>query len=141
MNNDDYFIPYFIGNMYFLTAEYKKARSEYRQGLDMIMSDKNVTNDVKKYYQVKTEKILGNCFYKEGFYKEAIQHYDAAIAMGGGIEYAVFYIEDALFNKAKSYEKIGDKKNALVYYKLYLANSNPQDSMHKQVEKITKSWK
>lgn len=98
------------------------------QQKDYITALENTLEAAKLDPNAGTYNNLGKAYMGLAQYSQAVKAYDKGIKMDS--DYAVLY-----YNKAAALEKIGDKKNAIENYKIFLEKADNPDGYNTKMKK------
>lgn len=118
-NKDNYYVKLLTANAYYRTGDYDNA-------ISLLQS---IPEEIENY--IKVISILGACFYEKEQYQVAVEVLQRAPLSKRKLDDDLMEIH---YNLAASYEKLGDKKNALRHYKRVYSNDVNYLDVKKKVE-------
>lgn len=103
---------YSLGWSYFVTGEYDKAVAP----LEAFLNDYNPPPIALFPYDTDTQLRIGDAYYAQGKYREAISFYNKAIGAEPGGDYAMFQVGNSYYRSGRTFEAVTTFRRVLRIY-------------------------
>lgn len=103
---------YSLGWSYFVTGEYEKAVAP----LEAFLNDYNPPPIALFPYDTDTQLRVGDAYYAQGKYREAISFYNKAIGAEPGGDYAMFQVGNSYYRSGRTFEAVTTFRRVLRIY-------------------------
>jgi len=103
---------YSLGWSYFVTGEYDKAVAP----LEEFLNDYNPPPIALFPYDTDTRLRIGDAYYAQGKYREAINFYNKAIGADPGGDYAMFQVGNSYYRSGRTFEAVTTFRKVLRIY-------------------------
>ena len=103
---------YSLGWSYFVTGEYDKAVAP----LETFLNDYNSPPIALFPYDTDTQLRIGDAYYAQGKYREAISFYNKAIGAEPGGDYAMFQVGNSYYRSGRTFEAVTTFRRVLRIY-------------------------
>jgi len=103
---------YSLGWSYFVTGEYDKAVAP----LETFLNDYNPPPIALFPYDTDTQLRIGDAYYAQGKYREAISFYNKAIGAEPGGDYAMFQVGNSYYRSGRTFEAVTTFRRVLRIY-------------------------
>ena len=103
---------YSLGWSYFVTGDYEKAVAP----LEAFLNDYNPPPIALFPYDTDTQLRIGDAYYAQGKYAEAISFYNKAIGAEPGGDYAMFQVGNSYYRSGRTFEAVTTFRRVLRIY-------------------------
>ena len=103
---------YSLGWSYFVTGDYEKAVAP----LEAFLNDYNPPPIALFPYDTDTQLRIGDAYYAQGKYREAISFYNKAIGAEPGGDYAMFQVGNSYYRSGRTFEAVTTFRRVLRIY-------------------------
>jgi TolA-binding protein len=101
-----------LGWSYFVTGDYEKAVAP----LEAFLNDYNPPPIALFPYDTDTQLRIGDAYYAQGKYREAISFYNKAIGAEPGGDYAMFQVGNSYYRSGRTFEAVTTFRRVLRIY-------------------------